>query len=1263
MNHKFQPLFFLLAVLLFSLATVTVLSARETSARDLPQGQPAAAAGQTEANMIYNALACPPLAGFANSLEQPNYCVYFNDPPTTNAQATLVAIHVDNYWDRFSLDFGFMAPLFTAPKLEVRILGGGCNGSAWENYITVKQGCFSNTQPELINYVTGHEIFHRVQFAHDPDWAATWSNSAWIYEGTARNSQDFTYDHLDTLPNCLSYFASYCDEVNDYLAFTNADITSYGMRYESNLFWTYFREQFGTILTEPQRGVDAIVELWEQMCCAESVAAVNNTLAVLSPGTTFDEAFRQFTVANYAKDLNGLPDDSYNYADENQPDNPAPYGPLVPLNGGVISSGTMATWNSQTVSRYGARYYSATPDAADCQVITAHFTRTSGSTEFYHVVTQSGSTFKQHVTGTGASWTQSFLNDGITGIVAIVGGRSNSATVNVELSCATPVINIELPNQLAPAYVGPAGGPDDIVVQVSVTNGSSTGPVVGGLVNADFKAAVGGVPALVLNGGFLQEEYFLLVDTPTQAANGPYELEIFLEAPGTNTVIASDLEPDAIVYDNTDTDHIIVTDVSGSMGFDGRLEATQNATRLFIDAGNSTEGLGLVSYSDDVVDTLNVQFATLPHRNAAHTQINNYVAFGATSIGDGLNEAVTLRAASPTGNARCQFTLLSDGMENSPLFWADVQTAVEDTGCPVMTIAFGPASNELLMQDIAAATGGATYYNDVYVSNNALSGGGSPDDTELELGDTYLHALCQAQGCERLLSIGGAAANYGQVITHTLYVDEDVDELVTVLDWWPGFDTNLQQEEGGTYFNLALQSPSGQTYVPADYAFENASAGHVGYRVENPEAGQWLLSVLYTYDLQNKQYQLLAYGQTDVAVNLLLPAIENPTTGDYMPIYAMWLPGGMISATITAPDGTATLVHLWDDGQHGDGAAGDGFYGGLYTLVTQSMEVPPVDEGVRDPPEPLDEGAYRVHLLASHGDVQRETLGAFAVLAGEDSDNDGVPDNFIETHCPGEPNSDHDLDKLSCAREYFTGTDPNNSDSDFDGESDHSEAILHGTDPLTPGDDKISALNYVQTTAQNGSVLLAYDVQDEYVVMHAYRATSADGPWNYLGELPLTGMYTDATTTNDTSYYYCLQAVNGNDHWSAVKCSESVTPRLDPIDPEAAMLINGSAAQTFDPNVLLSFVPIHEEHEESLLHGDEDAFDDIIEVMISNDPHFTDASWQPFDQDIPWQLEDGCGIQTVYARFRDNSGNESVGTETASIVVDGCLYLPIVLNQ
>lgn len=42
-----------------------------------------------------------------------------------------------------------------------------------------------------------------------------------------------------------------------------------------------------------------------------------------------------------------------------------------------------------------------------------------------------------------------------------------------------------------------------------------------------------------------------------------------------------------------------------------------------------------------------------------------------------------------------------------------------------------------------------------------------------------------------------------------------------------------------------------------------------------------------------------------------------------------------------------------------------------------------------------------------------------------------------------------------------------------------------------------------------------------------------------------------------------------------------------------------------------------------------------VEIMIANDPDFTDAVWQPYSAETTWQLEDGEGWRTVYVKTRD----------------------------
>ncbi len=46
-------------------------------------------------------------------------------------------------------------------------------------------------------------------------------------------------------------------------------------------------------------------------------------------------------------------------------------------------------------------------------------------------------------------------------------------------------------------------------------------------------------------------------------------------------------------------------------------------------------------------------------------------------------------------------------------------------------------------------------------------------------------------------------------------------------------------------------------------------------------------------------------------------------------------------------------------------------------------------------------------------------------------------------------------------------------------------------------------------------------------------------------------------------------------------------------------------------------------------------------MMISNDPTFTNAEWQPYHTDINWKLSDKDGIKTVLVKFKDKAGNES----------------------
>jgi hypothetical protein len=303
--------------------------------------------------------ACPtPSSGLPEIEERTDFCVFYSHNSITDAQADWAADRVQEYWDRF-VALGFNEPKHSG-KLEVSLSDvTGCNGSTgWSrNDMTTWAGCFTND--EQAQKVLGHELTHRVQYNHDTSSGAP-VQTKFLKEGTARASEDNWFDNIDDWPQALS-FSSFNDQVNEYLTNHEKDLTSYTMRYNSCLWWKYASEQYGAVTTEPERGIDFFLEVYDQNTAGhKGVAAVNRALSAMGAGTTFHDSFRRFAVANWTKDLAGVPDGTYNYLDEDEAGNPAPYGPLVPLDGGTINSATSASWSNQWLNKYGLRYYSAT---------------------------------------------------------------------------------------------------------------------------------------------------------------------------------------------------------------------------------------------------------------------------------------------------------------------------------------------------------------------------------------------------------------------------------------------------------------------------------------------------------------------------------------------------------------------------------------------------------------------------------------------------------------------------------------------------------------------------------------------------------------------------------------------------------------------------------------------------------------------------------------------------------------------------------------
>ncbi|MEM9776523.1 MAG: choice-of-anchor X domain-containing protein, partial [Chloroflexota bacterium] len=971
-------------------------------------------------------LACPANpSGYPDEIDRANFCVFYDDADTTDAQAEEVADIVQDYWDRYAA-LGFLPPLINSgTKLDIRIVdNAGCNGGASGSNFTVWNGCFG--MDNRVESVIGHELFHMIQYNYDSNYVV-FGEYEWFYEGTARMMQDKTFAVMDSLTNAAAMNSSYNNEVNNYLSNTNRDLTSDPMKYMAALWWNYFAEQYGTDPDEPELGVDAIEALWDATDPAKNIAALNLAFSNIGASDNFDSAFRKFTAANWLKDLTGA-SDVYDYVDEDQVGNPMPYGPIMPLSAGPINNGGAgSSWNNQNIARYGARYY-RTQIGNSCSLVSVDVNTDSGPA-FYHIITEESQPGDNQLgyfgTNTATSWNRSFFNDGsIDFVTVIAGSTSGSATVDVSVDCADPEIDIKLPNGGAVANAGPAAGPGKFLAQVLVTDGSEKGAVIDGLTINDFKAAVGGVEALITGSGFVQEQYWLVIQAPTQAADGLYSLEVRLEESGTANVIAMDTNDASVNYTPDNVDHLLIIDRSGSMSSDGKFVAAQNAANFYIDITRNSDGLAVIPFSDDQTPgAFNLtEVTTVPNvRGNAENYVDGLSIGNLTSIGDGLDEAVDQRNTTPTSNPLCSFVLMSDGMETASQYWTDVDTDVIATGCPVTTIAFGSAADETLMQDIATATGGAFYYNDVFVSTSRSAAANSIADTNLGLGNTYEYAQAESEGRVRLLQERGEVPIFQSEFElppdqiHKVFIDETVGEVVFSLDWYsinaPDCD-NPQVSNGcfGKDLELKLVQPDGNIITKDNlpYTFEDVVSGHLGWRIEKPMEGEWTLVVnadseYVWYDIP---YQVIVSGPSYLTAELLLAdktGIRN-FTGDQVPIHAFVssnkpLAGASVVAEVTSPDGQLTPVVLYDDGQHGDGEPNDGFYAGMFTRVNQAEAIGPQGEdgGKVDKRVP-DEGSYQVRLLVRLNDIIREALGSFSVAEAPDENQNGIPDPYEQAN-------------------------------------------------------------------------------------------------------------------------------------------------------------------------------------------------------------------------------------------------------------------------
>ncbi len=974
---------------------------------------------------------------------------------------------------------------------------GGCdNGLAPLSSIRLPTSVYADESDSCINMITGHELFHHVEFAYAEQIGGSGCGGIWgntVCEGQARAMQDKIYTVLDFLPSA-SCTAPYLGQVNNFLGDTNQSI--WLASYDAALWWTYLTEQYGTIKQEPGLGVDFLTLWWGQAVAAglqgaDAMAITDATIKLFAPSHNIYSAFQNFTIANLVKDfdLSNVSADflnRYSYRDEDPAGgfNMMNYNDVsIDFELGPVGQGQEAT-QLVGVQYFGARYLRA--DISSCPAnkiiqlkIDAADTTTSGAdaiTSYGVIINRNGRPqefYKKYdVDWTITTFQPSNQYDELYLVIAPVAGFWAG---NITVSCQAPQSNFDVDLPLAgasrPHYGGSANNPGTIAVAVAPNNTGPDGTTpVGGLSALQFEASIGDQTAEILDVVPDGDGYLLHLLLPPQVADGAYPLEI-------RAGEAVETLDDAVVYaEAVPTEVIVAIDTSATMVFppDGaKIDAVQDAGLHLLQQLDGVEAVGLVAFSGDGTEPnidgrilAPLATADTTHRNRIRVALNALSAnvSGSSAIGDGLMTSYQMFLADGDPQRNRHTVLIVDGPENEQDLWQDIRETIVDSGMIVHTVALGPLADQALLAEIAHDTGGEFRYADVQPLFAEVL------DLHAALGQIADVIEGRSQTQREALTL-----NAGNVIDLEIPILEGT-EMPAVI----GLRESRSLLTQVAIDSVRLFRPDGSEVVGRGAELTRSNEGNAVSFVGPLSKGTWRLEIMATTAADNQDAEVaVSIPNTkglSAQAGFFLPEIDDePVVGFVVgqPIGVAFSvadsqglqPLRSLVATIETPDGDiqtiAVPVSSEEESQTEALRVEEGSGPRSITFSFQTNGGSP--GGLPDDGTSGQRGAYQIQLDAELEDGRKllihEVTHVDQQATPRDRDLDQLPDSYEDRFSclDGEVDdatADSDDDLLTNFFEFRRGTRPCLSDTDGGGETDGSE-VRAGRNPLDPGDDAL----------------------------------------------------------------------------------------------------------------------------------------------------------------------------------------------------------------
>lgn len=1247
----------------------------------------------------------------------------------TDAEAQQVAEWFENAWERFYTDSGHhLYDTGCDNNVNVQMEDGvGWSGIA---YWASSGNCWIGIDSPMVRggggeWTVYHEAQHYLQYS--------WDNGCYGYlKPNYPDDSEFVEGYADLGADSVNATVDAAGYAGiGYNNHTSMYDKSYG-----NLFLKYFIEQLGSYATpsDPWHNIDAMYAHYTECDAQDTLYVLDSLIPTLSGGTlSRNQFFLNFFAANWAKNWAdpATQEELIFYDDDGT------FFTQPTLTQDVDMGGGSQTWSDTTPDDFAARYYQVTPQAG-CPYLQMEVDGAAGALlgiNFMAAKTSAPTSVLRsaHI---GNGYIRTFAANGVHNrLVAAVNSFNNNYSYDVTATCVTPALNILEPKQTSFAMVGAPDSPIAFLARWAVTDGTAG---VRGLQASDFSFDIQGDAATIVPGTFqaIGDEYWAVLLPPTKPADTTFaNLEICLDGSicdtepnavlyvdpgksdiamvidGSGSMAEEDIIGEGTRLQNAQRAGLVIADLlrPGDRILITDFSATDNPPGCGTESGGYDCPLDIITRlpRTDVPDPAGPTIANA--RNA----INNTTAREWTPITPALLDAKNKILAAPTNSNPKHIFLLSDGEENVKPLYADAKAELISSGVVINTISFGPESPGNLLAQIAADTGGIyrpvpTTAAGASVAAASIPAGMSAEIAsvlaapvapgQLGLADVYDYFDTLAQDATRIFQQNFVGNGASCVWTEkSVHVDKLTNQLRFVLaakqaepGSWARATEVMPPTSGQDGRWIPISPPTEKIPAPAHWDIRNDAHNDV-LIVPNPEPGTWrfrscTVAVIFAADASpaalETHFMMAVSLQSEIRLQGQIMGLNDSQgeAGDMVTLLGYLLakdgllPAISMNARVVSGGGTS-IVTLYDDGLHNDGAAGDAIYGGFF-------------------PQTYIGGGYDVKIMAEAKDpndpasiLVREWNGGFWIKGPRpeqedstgDKDGDGMPDEW-ELRCdlnpddPSDAKLDPDRDSLNSLTEWNLGTLPCDPDTDNGGENDGSEA-RNQRDPLVPDDDNVPPLVKINLRPLNQRLLVQWTPVISNVHVLLYWSTNMDDPGKPV-DMGNDGDYMLEGLQNDTTYYVWLQPETSNGELGPLSQPEAVTPKADPDAPAGSVLIENGAPQTTGKEVTLNLTSTDEmldgaaqaanAHQTDMLSKLYNIASGHIEMRIANHADLAGATWEPLMQFKPWTLECQVGqVCRVYAQFRDEAGNESLIISDEIMLVEAPaapttdIYLPL----